>query len=231
MVPVPGMIPALAGFRILSLFEVRTRDQEQSGSPHKNDRKVCKNYVTNRRQVAPYKRSPTRTAIRQSPRSSQPAFENRALALQEINMSFVARKFAMAIVLTSVIVAQPSAARAGDVSVKWQPNVKSAVSVAQKEERPLLVYVSTAQCGYCRKLERTTWTDQNVARLVQTDFVPVKIHGEKNLKFCNRMGIDGFPTTLVLSPDGELIAKVDGYVPPQEMLKRLNAVKPVAEQD
>ncbi|MBS0261112.1 MAG: thioredoxin family protein [Planctomycetes bacterium] len=130
--------------------------------------------------------------------------------------------------LFCMICALAGSARADEVAVKWQPTVKAAVNLAQREERPLLVYVTSVHCTYCRKLERTTWADPKVMRALDADFVSIKLDAAKHQKFVDRMGISAYPTTLLLTPDGDLIRRIEGYVPPQDMLKHLQISKPAS---
>jgi len=83
--------------------------------------------------------------------------------------------------------------------------------------RPLLVYVGADFCGYCRKLEQTAWGDDGVARVVDAGFVPLEIDGQRDAALAGQLGVRGFPAVIVLSPEGRIVGRVDGYREPAVM--------------
>lgn len=100
--------------------------------------------------------------------------------------------------------------------VAWRSAPAAAQRESQLSKRPLLIYVGAEFCGYCRKLERTTWSNDTVARNVGRAFVPLHIDGQQQPELARQLGVRGFPAVIVLSPAGELIARFDGYRGPQE---------------
>lgn len=123
-------------------------------------------------------------------------------------------RLAAAIAL-ALIVASLGLAQAGEVA--WRRNPQAAQQEAQQSARPLLIYVGADFCGYCRKLERTTWADDGVSRTINAGFVPLHVDGQRDAGLAGRLGVQGFPAVIVLSPEGRIVGRVDGYREPGAM--------------
>lgn len=101
--------------------------------------------------------------------------------------------------------------------IEWRHVPQAAQREARQSGRPLLIYVGADFCGHCRKLERTAWMDDGVAGVVDAGFVPLKIDGQRNAAPARQLGVRRFPAVIVLSPEGRIVGRVDGYREPAEM--------------
>ena len=116
-----------------------------------------------------------------------------------------------------------SASMAGAAS-GWEDNFDKAAEKAKQEGKYLLVDFSGSDwCGWCIKLDEEVFSkkafkdyakDNLVLSIV--DFPRRKELGAKdkarNEALAKKHGVRGFPTVLVMSPDGEVIGKT-GYKP------------------
>jgi len=62
--------------------------------------------------------------------------------------------------------AQDSRVLATPPQINWIEDPKLAVAEAQRQRRPMLLYVTADYCGYCRKMERDSWSNAGVANRV-----------------------------------------------------------------
>ena len=87
---------------------------------------------------------------------------------------------------------------------------------AKTTGRRLLAYFTGEHCGWCRELERRTFTDAEVVALSK-QFVCVEVHigEEKNQRLSDEYGIDSIPRSLVFTPGGAVIDRRTGYLPPR----------------
>jgi len=110
--------------------------------------------------------------------------------------------------------------------IKWEQAPRRAAESSKETSRPVMLYVTADYCGYCRKLEKETWADSTVAKLVNERFIPLKVDGTREQRLVKTLEIDGFPAVIILSPEGEVLGRVDGYVGSKDMLARLKKSLP-----
>ena len=74
-----------------------------------------------------------------------------------------------------------------NAKILWTESISTAMKQQKDSGRPLIIYVTADYCGYCRKMERDTWSDPKVARRIQDGFVALKVHAEKNADVVKRL--------------------------------------------
>jgi len=62
--------------------------------------------------------------------------------------------------------------------VQWL-TLAEAMKKAEKEKRPIFVDVYTDWCGWCKVMDRETFSDPKVAQLLNEKFYPVKFNAEQ----------------------------------------------------
>lgn len=100
------------------------------------------------------------------------------------------------------------------------------LEAARAEDRPMLVAFVTDWCGYCRKMDRTTWTHPSVVDRLARDVVAVRVDadeaveraGYKGRDLAARYGVYGYPTVMLIDGDGEVISRTGGYMEPRQFL-------------
>ena len=96
-----------------------------------------------------------------------------------------------------------------DNPVDWSPWGEEALSRARDEDRPLLVSVGYSACHWCHVMERESFEDEEIARLMNENFVPIKVDREERpdidaicMEACQAMtGQGGWPLNTFLTPD------------------------------
>ena len=106
----------------------------------------------------------------------------------------------------------------------------------QKEKRPVLIDLYTDWCGWCKVMDKKTYTDKHVNEYVQQKFYPVKVDAESrhNITWNGKTysfnanartndfaiwltnGQLSYPTTVIIPPGGEPQA-IPGYLAPNEL--------------
>jgi|GEM_PF-1900982 len=117
--------------------------------------------------------------------------------------------------------AQDSRISATPPQITWIEDPKLAVAEAQRQRRPMLLYVTADSCGYCRKMERDSWSNTSVANCVHQQFVPLKLDAEKDEQLVAQLGVRGYPATIVLDAEGQHVQTIEGFVGPEKLLKAL----------
>ena len=111
---------------------------------------------------------------------------------------------------------------ADEATEAWMTDFAAAKIIAAAEQKPLLLdFTGSDWCGWCIKLDKEVFSQKVFKEfaadnlvLVELDFPRGKEQSEdlkaQNEALSEKYGIRGFPTILVLSPEGELIEKT-GY--------------------
>jgi len=118
-------------------------------------------------------------------------------------------------ILALLLVSSPPS---GDVTsgLRWERNFDDAMKRARAAKKPLMVDFWAAWCGWCHRLDRTTYVDPQVVQMAQ-DFIPVKVNTEgtpREAAVALRYDVSSLPTIAFISPAGHLILRLSGYQGP-----------------
>ncbi|MEK6666671.1 MAG: thioredoxin domain-containing protein, partial [candidate division NC10 bacterium] len=94
--------------------------------------------------------------------------------------------------------------------VDWYPWGEEAFAQARAEDKPILLSVGYSACHWCHVMERESFEDPEIARLMNELFVNIKVDREERpdvdqiyMQAVQAMtGHGGWPMTVFLSPDG-----------------------------
>jgi thiol-disulfide isomerase/thioredoxin len=112
--------------------------------------------------------------------------------------------------------------------VAWLTGYPVAMEKALLTRRPLLVTFYTDWCGWCRKLERTTFVDPGVVGLLRFA-VPVRVNGDRERGLAALLRVSSYPTSVLLNRHGKEIGRIVGYRPPEEYSALLSSLLAVRE--
>jgi len=112
---------------------------------------------------------------------------------------------------------------------------------AQDEKKNMMVNFYSKWCGYCKKMDKYTFGDEAVKKILMESFVPVKVDGGSKNKInlggkeitekelTSQYRIAAFPSTLFLKPTGQRIPwvynPVRGYLGADVFVEVLNYLK------
>jgi thiol-disulfide isomerase/thioredoxin len=102
------------------------------------------------------------------------------------------------------------AARSGR-TVAFLHDFTEAERLARTEGKALFVDFETTWCGPCKIMDEWVYTADDVVDASQA-VVAVKVDGDERLDLKERFGVSGFPTVILLSPQGEELRRASGYV-------------------
>ena len=111
----------------------------------------------------------------------------------------------------------------GKKEIVWQPWGEEAFATAKRLGRPILLDIGATWCHWCHVMEETTYSDEEVRKLVEEYFIPIKVDRDRNPEVDRRYqylvgsvtGEGGWPLTALLTPDGDLITG-GTYFPPKD---------------
>lgn len=98
-----------------------------------------------------------------------------------------------------------------------QLSFNDALTKAKDENKRVIVDVYTDWCGWCKKMEAEAYKDSDVKKIIEENFVFVKLNAEGTGKvtyngkqyseqdLATLFEVTGYPTTVFLEPDGKQI--------------------------
>jgi len=99
----------------------------------------------------------------------------------------------------------------------WGDNFQEAQRKAQDNHRPMLLAFYMEGCGPCVAMDRKVLPQKKVTEALQT-FVPVRVDAMHETALANRYSVYATPTYAVLQPNGQMVAKCQGYQSPEEFV-------------
>jgi len=99
--------------------------------------------------------------------------------------------------------------------IAWQDTFAHAQAKAKKESKPMMVIITTEQCRWCRKLEETTLSDEDVISKINTRFVPVHVTRDKSV-YPKTLSAKMVPMSYFLDENGKVLYSMPGYWPVED---------------
>jgi len=122
---------------------------------------------------------------------------------------------------------------AQDTKVNWV-TFEEAVELNKKTPKPFLIDIYTDWCGWCKRMDKTTYQNETIVEYINKNFHAVKLDGEQKeditfkdytfkFKPNGRRGYNEFaavllngklsyPTTVFMNKEMELLDRVPGYL-------------------
>ncbi|WP_121821514.1 thioredoxin domain-containing protein [Halostella salina] len=110
-----------------------------------------------------------------------------------------------------------------DNPVNWQPWDDAALDAAKERDVPIFLSVGYSACHWCHVMEEESFEDEDVAQLLNDNFVPIKVDREERpdidriYQTVSQLvsGRGGWPLSVWLTPEGKPFY-VGTYFPPEE---------------
>ncbi|MBU1228260.1 MAG: thioredoxin family protein, partial [Actinobacteria bacterium] len=98
-----------------------------------------------------------------------------------------------------------------DESISWL-SYGEGLAAAAESGRLVLIDFHADWCKYCKKMDKETFADPGVIRLIEEYFVPVSVDTEKEREPARRFGVRSLPTIWFLESDGTPLTPLPGFV-------------------
>ena len=92
------------------------------------------------------------------------------------------------------------------------------------EKKKAFIYFHAEWCTYCAEMDRKTFTDPEVAGLLNRSFIPIRVDADRDRAAASLFRVKGLPDIWFMTEAGEVIGHRAGFIPPDQMLKILNTV-------
>ena len=124
----------------------------------------------------------------------------------------------------------------GDKEIKWH-TLEEALVISKKEKKPIFIDVYTDWCGWCKRMDKATFSEASVIDYVNANYIAVKLNAESNetVTFKGQelnyrqisgqvFGVRGYPTIVLMDTNQESKA-VAGYKDPTAFKSMLSDFK------
>ena len=127
-----------------------------------------------------------------------------------------------------------------NAKIKWM-NFEDAVALGEKQPKKLFIDVYTDWCGWCKKMDATTFMNDEVADYINKNYYAVKLNAEtkdtivfRGTKFVykpefksNELAVSllnrqmGYPTYVFLDEQFAMLTPAPGYMQPEGIMPML----------
>ena len=108
--------------------------------------------------------------------------------------------------------------------IQWQEWSDEIFIQAKTENKLILLDLMAEWCQFCKKMNTTTYRDQQVVENINQHYIPVRVDRDKNRALTKRYASYATPATIIYNNQGEEVIKRTGYIKPQFMYWMLEAV-------
>ncbi len=147
-------------------------------------------------------------------------------------------KIIILLLLTLVLVAcqrdQGQITHEGKDIINWRSEWNDQVlGEAKKNHKLILLNLEASWCHWCHVMKQETYQNQEIADLINKEFIAVRVDQDTNSYLSNRYKDYGWPATIMFDSNGREIIKRAGFIEPSLMLQLLKRVvaNPSPEED
>lgn len=99
--------------------------------------------------------------------------------------------------------------------IAWNDTYEQAQAKAKKESKPILVIITSEQCRWCRKLESTTLSDNEIVSKINSQFSAVHVTRDKSA-YPKNLTAKMVPMSYFLDSTGKILYSMPGYWPVED---------------
>lgn len=107
-------------------------------------------------------------------------------------------------------------------SMDYQTNYEQAITKAKKENKPVMLVLSSKTCPWCRKFENQTLRNQNINEQVHKNFIPLALDQSEDV-YPEKFYPQYVPTVLFIDPvTQDFFAQSIGYKPAKKFQESID---------
>jgi thiol-disulfide isomerase/thioredoxin/YHS domain-containing protein len=112
----------------------------------------------------------------------------------------------------------------------WEPTLDTAQRAAGQTNRLVLIYFWAPWCTVCRHMEAEALAQPGVTAEITANYVPVKVDADNFPATARQYGVAALPTTVITTPQGQLLVSMQGRMEAAEYAARLAQIAAGAKQ-
>lgn len=108
-------------------------------------------------------------------------------------------------------------------SVEWVKDIDTALALAKKEHKNVMVLVEGENCRWCKKMKYRTLSDESVEKRLEK-FVAVKVMREDSSAMSVLPKVKGVPTIFFMNENKSVLEEIIGYLDVEDFISYINDV-------
>jgi thioredoxin-related protein len=136
------------------------------------------------------------------------------------------------VAILSTVLLMNASADPDPAEVQWK-SISEALVEGPQSNRLIVLDLYTDWCGWCKRMDRDTYANADVAAYLSEHYVASKMNPEKEgtleydgrsfsqAEFGQALGVRGYPSTAFFDKEGKVLTVVAGYIGPDEFLSIL----------
>jgi len=110
-----------------------------------------------------------------------------------------------------------------DTAIKWY-EYNAGTAAAKDAGKKTLLYFYTDWCTFCKKMDKQTFGNPAVSDYLADHYIAIRVNADAKRALARQYGTEGMPVSFFLTPEGQRISKLPGYIPPGRFLKILKYI-------
>jgi thioredoxin-like negative regulator of GroEL len=148
------------------------------------------------------------------------ALDNAAPALDDSAMRRLRNTWVLSAVMAAAVISGCATAKKTAPAITWTHAMDAALADAGKANRPILMDFYTDWCEWCKALDETTYVDPAFIEYSKK-FTCARVNAEVDTASARKYRVSGYPTVVLMKPDGTEIDRVVGYMRAPEFMAQV----------
>jgi len=112
----------------------------------------------------------------------------------------------------------------------WLTNLDEGLKKAKEVNKRVLVDFTATWCGWCTKLKNEVFEKDEFQKYSGDNLILVSIDADQNKELVDKYKVEGFPTVLILSPDGQILEQIVGFKNLESFMEVLKKTEEAAKK-
>ena len=109
-------------------------------------------------------------------------------------------------------------------SLDWVKDIDTALIVAKKEDKTIMVFVESEHCKWCKKMKHRTLSDDTIEKRL-SKFILVKVMRENGNAMAKLPPVQGVPTIFFMKANKAIIEEVVGYFNVEDFISYITDIE------
>jgi thioredoxin-related protein len=105
-----------------------------------------------------------------------------------------------------------------------QTSIEKGWQTATDRQQPMLVMFTSDNCLYCKKMLAETYGHPAIQQMLASNTQTVLAHADDYQALVKKLGVRGYPSSVLVAPNGDVLEFMQGYVPAKDFAQRIRPI-------